>query len=236
MERRSPDRHGRTGPGSVPVPLWRAAFLTAGPPPGELAPDSSPPDRPRMERRSPDRHGRQDQARYLCRSGERRSMLPGPHRENWRRTPVLQTGHVWSAGLQTGTGDRTRLGTCAALESGAPYCRAPTGRTGAGLQFSRPATYGAPVSRPARVTGPGSVPVPLWRATFLTAGAPDSSSPDRPRMERRSPDRHGRQDQARYLCRSGERRSILPARRTPVLQTGHVWSAGLQTGTGDRTN
>ena len=27
---------------------------------------------------------------------------------------------VWSAGLQTGTGDRTKLGTCAALESGAP--------------------------------------------------------------------------------------------------------------------
>ena len=85
-----------------------------------------------------------------CLSGERRSILPA------RRTPVLQTGNVWSAGLQTGTGDRTKLGTCAALESGAPYCRR------AGLQFSRPATYGAPVSRPARATGPGSVPVPLW--------------------------------------------------------------------------
>ena len=67
-----------------------------------------------------------------------------------RRSPER---HLWSAGLQTGTGDRTKLGSGAALENlhrenwgrtpvrqfaaGAASRRAPTGRTGAGLQSGK---------------------------------------------------------------------------------------------------
>ena len=69
-----------------------------------------------------------------------------------RRTPVLQTGNVWSAGLQTGTGDRTKLGTCAALESGAPYCRRAGLQSYAGAPDSNPAICSRSPTLPARRT------------------------------------------------------------------------------------
>ena len=126
---KSPDsRPARaTGPSSVPVPLWRAALHTAG------APDSSPAIQRghagrRMERRSPDRHRETD----------------------------LTGAALWSAGLQTGTGDRTKLGTCAALESGAPYCRRAglqSGKSPRALGRSAELESGAPARRRAGRVG-----------------------------------------------------------------------------------
>ena len=245
MERRSPDRHrdlldprrprrpqSYGAPVSRPalaaspaggVSLWSAGLQTGT---ATCSTRADQDGRSRMERPSPGRHSPPPRPAASVYGAPVSRPAPRPARP----APTETAAVVWSARLQAGTrrlpGRRRQF-----MERRSPDRhrdlldpRRPR----------RPQSYGAPVSRPALAASPAGG-VSLWSAGLQTGTATCSTRADqdgRSRMERPSPGRHERQDQARYLCRSGERRSIGTGREGRSVP---LWRAALHRHRSGRT-
>ena len=125
-------------------------------------------------------------SRRVCRLAE----LPGPHRENWRRTPVLQSGHLPPARPQR---RRPGWGGCSELPDWSPARRhrrhETRGRragTGSYLDSSFvPDCLGSSTSASSPASPPGVSSVRVGRqpdicgVSGLESGAPATSPPNR---------------------------------------------------------